>query len=170
MGSLKWTVSHAVFLPEIDDEHKEIFEALAQLDQSLADGSPLPRIRELTQRLVARSVEHFAHEERLMRAARYESLPWHKQRHDAVRKRARQVVPKIEGGDLEAGRILVEYLRSWLRDHTRLPDRMMAAFLRNQKLCKLTFQAGTKPVEACTWIDSKGGRFDPPAARGGSKF
>ena len=104
-----------------------------------------------------------------MRAARYESLAWHKQRHDAVRKKNRQLVPKIEGGDLEAGRMLVAYLKSWLRDHTRLPDRMMAAFLRNQKLCKLTFQAGTKPVDACTWTDSMGGRFRPPATSS-SKF
>ena len=156
MSSLKWSLSHAVFVPEIDDEHKEIFEALAKLEQALDTASPLPQIQELTQRLVARAEEHFAHEERLMRAARYESLRWHKQQHDGVRKRARQFAPLIEDGDVEAGRTLVEYLKSWLRDHTRLADRMMGAFLRNQSLCKLTIRAGTKPADACEWIDSKG--------------
>jgi len=26
---------------------------------------------------------------------------------------------------------------------------------------KLTFQAGTKPIDACAWMDSNGNKFDP---------
>jgi hemerythrin len=169
MRSLKWSVSHAVFVPEIDDEHKEIFEEVSKLQEALSNRNPLPKIRELTQRLVDCAVEHFAHEERLMRAARYESLSWHKRQHDAARKRVGQFVSRIEAGDMEAGLALVEYLKSWLRDHTRLPDRMMAAFLRNQQrsLFKATFRAGTKPADACGWVDSRGDKFDPLAVRSG---
>lgn len=164
MPELKWSTSHAVFVPAIDDEHKEIFEAVADLRKGLAGdgdaGAPLAH-------LVTCVVEHFAHEERLMRAARYESLRWHKQSHDAARRRVSQFAALIEKGDGAAGPALVEYLSGWLRDHTRLADRMLGAFLRNQRLAlwKATFQAGTKPLETRAWVDSKGHKFRPSVTR-----
>jgi hemerythrin len=166
MRTLKWSISHAVFVTEIDDEHKEIFQAVSNLQEALSRRDASPNLGKLTQRLVDCIVEHFAHEERLMRAARYGSLRWHKQQHDHARMRTGQFVARIEQGDAGAGIELVEYLTSWLRDHTRLADRMMGAFLRNRQRCvKLTFRAGTRPVDACDWVDSKGDKFDPLTAK-----
>jgi hemerythrin len=133
MRALKWGTSHAVFVTKIDDEHKEIFEAVARLRTALTNGGPAPELRDPTQRLIACVVAHFAHEERLMRAARYGSIRWHKQQHDNACRRVGQFVQRIESGDTEAGLALVDYLTGWLRDHTRLADRMMRAFLRNHR-------------------------------------
>jgi hemerythrin len=162
MRSLKWSTSHAVFVTEIDDEHKEIFEAVSNLQKALFNRGPSPEICKLTQRLMACIVGHFAHEERLMRAARYGSVNWHKRQHDAARRRVEQFVLRMEQRDPKAGVALVEYLTSWLRDHTRLADRMMGAFLRNhRRICKLIFRAGTRPMDSCAWVDANGDRFDP---------
>jgi hemerythrin len=163
MGSLKWTISNAVFVTEIDDEHKEIFEAASNLQKALISQSPLPEISKLMQRLVSSVAAHFAHEERLMRAARYGSLSWHKKSHDAARKRVGQFAVRLKRGDAEAGRELIEYLTSWLHDHTSMADRMMGAFLRNQQrsMCKVTFRAATKPLDACDWVDTRGEAFKP---------
>ena len=161
MRSLKWSISHAVFVSEIDDEHKEIFEALSNVQEVLGSGAS--EIRIPMQRLVTAMVEHFAHEERLMRAARYDGMRWHKKQHGNARRRVEHFIRRIERGDPEAGPALVEYLSSWLRDHTRLSDQMLGACLRNHErgLCKMTFRAGTKPMDACNWTDVNGNRFDP---------
>ena len=165
---MKWSTSHEVFVTEIDDEHKEIFEAFSNLQRVLSSRGPLLEIRKLTQRLAACTVEHFAHEERLMRASRYGSLRWHKQQHDTARSRVQQFVLRIEQGDTKAGLALIEYLKAWLRDHTRLADRMMGAFLRNrQRVCRLTFRAGTKPMDACDWVNANGDRFNPLTSKHG---
>src|ERR1035438_7086629 len=103
MRYLMWSTSHAVFVTEIDDEHKEIFEAVSNLQRVLSSGGPLLEIRKLTQRLVACTVEHFAHEERLMRASRYGSLRWHKQQHDTARSRVQQFVLGMAGGEVGSG-------------------------------------------------------------------
>jgi hemerythrin-like metal-binding protein len=170
MRSLKWSTSHAVFVPEIDDEHREIFTALSSLQKVLAGRGSLVEIRKVTQSLISCVVEHFAHEERLMRAARYGSMRWHKQQHDTARRRVGQFVPGIEQGNTKAGLELVEYLTKWLHDHTRLSDRMLGAFLRNQQrfMCKVTFRASTKPIEACAWVDANGDAFDPQTDESGS--
>jgi len=144
MRYLKWNTSHAVFVEEIDDEHKEIFAVVGDLHRVLASGVSLVELRELTQRLIACAEGHFAHEERLMRASRYGSFAWHRRQHNAASKRVQWYVPRIEQGDTTAGLALVEFLTSWLRDHTRVADRMMGAFLRNRSLCKLTIRASSK--------------------------
>jgi hypothetical protein len=106
-----------------------------------------------------------------MRAARYPSLPWHKRQHHGARRRTVAFIQRIETGDSEAGSALADYLSSWLRDHTRLADRMMGAFLRNQRrgLWKLTFQAGTRPADACDWVAANGRKFEAPAKKPGPK-
>jgi hemerythrin len=165
MRPLKWSTSNAVFVTEIDDEHKEIFEALSNLQGALTSGAPPAEIVNVTERLAWGVAQHFAHEERLMRAARYSSIGWHKQSHNAARKRVGQFVAKLKQGDAQAGVELIEYLTRWLHDHTRLADRMMASFLRNQRRCmgKVTFRAGTKAIDACVWLRANGETFDPRA-------
>jgi hemerythrin len=102
-----------------------------------------------------------------MRAARYPSFQWHKRSHDNARRRMAQFMGRLEQGEATAGAGLVEYLTSWLRDHTRLADMMLGAFLRNHRrgLYKVSFRAGTKPIDACEWVNSKGEKFDPPSSR-----
>jgi len=150
-----------VFVTEIDDEHKEIFAALSEVKSVVAaDGGTAAKSAE---RLVESLAGHFAHEERLMRAARYRSLRWHKSAHDHARRRVRQFVERMQQGDSRAGEELVDHLTSWLHDHTRLADRMLGAFLRNHQrfMCKLTFSAGTRPLDSCSWVTINGEAFTP---------
>lgn len=168
MGSLQWTSSNAVFVTEIDDEHQEIFAAVASFQEALAHG--LPDIETKLQHLVAAIAGHFAHEERLMRAARYSSLRWHKKAHDAAHKRVGKFAARIQQGDTKAGSELIEYLTTWLDNHTRLADRMMGAYLRNHQRCmwKVTFQAGTRPLKGRAWVRANGDAFDPQMNSSGS--
>ena len=162
MRSLTWSSSHAVFVTEIDDEHKEIFAALSEVNAVLV-GDGGPEVLKAAEHLITCIAGHFAHEERLMRAARYSSLRWHKSAHDHARRRVRQFVDRIGQGDSRAGLELVEYLTSWLHDHTRLADRMLGAFLRNHErfMCKVTFRAGTRPMDSCSWVTVNGETFNP---------
>jgi hemerythrin-like metal-binding protein len=148
MVSLQWSTSHAVFVTEIDDEHKEIFDEVSQLQ---------------TERLAACLNGHFAHEERLMRAARYTAVHWHQRSHRAARRRIAQFVERIKQGDAAAGSELAAYLTAWLPDHAGVADRMMGAALRNQQrgMWTMTFRAGTKPMDACAWVGTNGEAFDP---------
>jgi hemerythrin-like metal-binding protein len=132
MRSFKWSKSNAVYLAPIDDEHRTIFEATGELQQALQRRAPLFQVQEILHRLIACTEDHFAHEEKLMRATRYLSFDWHKGQHDTARKRLREYVPLIEVGDVDAGTALVNFLTRWLDDHTAVTDRMMGAYLRNQ--------------------------------------
>jgi hemerythrin len=127
----KWTKAYAVFIAEIDAEHKNLYQLADDLHQAVAAGAPANRTQAILRELIARSADHFAREERLMHSTYYPGLAWHKKQHDTMRKRAKKFVPRITGGDREAAFLLLEFLSGWLRDHIRLADCMMAAHVRN---------------------------------------
>jgi len=167
MAALCWDTSHAVFVTEIDDEHQEIFAAVAAIDIALDEAEPA-EITRLVKLLLECIEDHFAHEERLMRAGRYDAYSWHKRKHDTARQRVAELGERVMQGDAEAGQALVQYLANWLEEHTRLADRMLGAFLRNhRRVSKVTFRAGTKPAGACAWTDIHGNPFDPETSHSG---
>src|SRR4051812_4597502 len=103
MLTLEWSASHAVFVAEMGEEHREIFQALSALGQSLAFERPRSGIGKQAQALAAQIDGHFAHEERLMRAARYGSYRWHKRLHDNARRRVTHFTLRLKEGDADAG-------------------------------------------------------------------
>jgi hemerythrin-like metal-binding protein len=133
MQHFKWTKAHAVFLPEVDAEHRNLFRMAEELYQAVQAGQDTARVRTQMQALMGSVDEHFAHEERLMEAAQCESYAWHRQQHDNLRKKASQFVELFEAGDAKAPAALVKYMARWFKDHTALTDRLMGAQLRNSE-------------------------------------
>jgi hemerythrin len=131
MKRFKWTKANAVFLPEVDAEHRNLFNLADEVRAAVVAKSDTAQVPETLRALIAAIEDHFSHEERQMREAHYPSYAWHKQQHDTLRKRMSQSVPPIESGDGEAAILLLEFFSGWLRDHTALSDRMMGAYLRN---------------------------------------
>jgi hemerythrin-like metal-binding protein len=131
MTLFHWSSRYAVYVPEIDAEHRAIFLMGAELERAVAARAPQARIREIVRALTDHAGDHFAHEERLMRAARYEAFEWHKKQHDGARRRLQQFAERIEADDREAPAELVEYVAHWLHDHIPVTDRMMSAGLRS---------------------------------------
>ena len=131
MRLFKWSKLHATYLSEIDAEHRTMFRLGDEFNEAVEAGVGAEHLLSMLQALTACAEDHFSHEERLMRAAHYDAYAWHKQQHDGVRRRLRQFAQGIEGGDTEAPLLVVEYLSDWIKGHTGLSDRMMAASLRN---------------------------------------
>jgi len=133
MRIFRWTKAMAIFVPELDDEHRTIFRLAGELQQAILEGAALVQVEEILHRLIAQAEDHFAHEERLMRSFHYPIFEWHRLQHETVRKRLKHFVPLIEAGDQDAPTLLIEFLRQWLTNHLGLADRMMGAYLRNQQ-------------------------------------
>lgn len=128
MPSSKRAKPHSVFIPKLDDEHNRISQAIDELNRTVAAGG---EAHEVLQDLVEDMSAHLAGEERLMRSSAYPAYAWHKHQHDAARKRLKQFSERINAGESAAVCEMVDFFRLWLRDHTGLHDRMMAAYLRN---------------------------------------
>jgi hemerythrin-like metal-binding protein len=131
MSLFKWSSANSVYLPEIDAEHRAIFRLGSELQKALMAGAGLAQLRPILSSLLESAVQHFRHEERLMRAVHYEAFDWHKHQHDAALKKSKALAKRIEAGDSAAPGELLEYLAGWMRDHMSVSDRMMSARVRN---------------------------------------
>jgi hemerythrin len=132
MQPFKWTKAHAVFLPQVDAEHRNLCRLAEQLQQTIASGARAPRIQSEIQSLLEAIEEHFAHEERLMKAAACESCEWHKQQHNTLRRKGKRMRAAFAAGDRDAPEDFLAFLAHWFHDHMALTDRMMGAQLRNR--------------------------------------
>jgi len=131
MQHFKWTKAHAVYLPQVDAEHRNLLRMAEELYQAVRTGSEATRVQELVRPLLAGIEEHFAHEERLMRDVACPEYDWHKLQHDTLRKKAQLLMDEMDADALEAARRFLEFLARWFRDHCSLTDRMMGSHVRN---------------------------------------
>lgn len=137
MRLFRWSEENDVFLAQIDAEHRDLFRIANGLQQAVA-GKATDGVREHLHALIAHAEDHFSHEEWLMESVKYPSYGWHKQQHNTARRRLKLLAPLIESGESEAAELLLDFLEGWLRDHTSVTDRMMAAYVRNYERANAT--------------------------------
>jgi hemerythrin len=131
MSLFKWSSAYSVYLPELDAEHRAIFRLAAEFHKALLAGADAEKLQVLVTNLLEVEEQHFRHEERLMKAMHYQGAAWHKKQHDTARKRSREMVKRLEAGDLTVAGDTLKFLSQWLTDHLTVADRMMGASLRN---------------------------------------
>jgi hemerythrin len=131
MSLFQWSNAHSIYLPEIDAEHRALYQLGDELHKALLAGAGRAQLKPILANLLESAEQHFRHEERLMRAIHYDAFSWHKHQHDAVRKRAKALAKRFEEGDAVAPSELLKFLSDWLRDHMAVADRMMGARIRN---------------------------------------
>jgi hemerythrin-like metal-binding protein len=133
MPQTKWTDEPCIHLPELDAEHRSITRLAAELKSSIAKHASKQQTNATLRELLAEVEDHFTHEERLMRAARYEMIAWHKSQHDGLRRRAAEFAARIQGDDAHAGTEFYNYIKRWMGDHVAVADNMMGAAIRNHQ-------------------------------------
>lgn len=133
MRSFKWTAGFAVWVPELDQEHKDIIRLGSELQRAVSAGIGSPRVESLLQDLLEHVSTHFAHEEGLMEQAAYPSRDWHVRQHQAALKKAAVLVKAIRAGQADAALQTLDEIFVWLRDHTCVADKMMGSYLRNRR-------------------------------------
>jgi hemerythrin len=131
---LAWDPSLSIGVPEIDEQHRSLFERAARFDAAVRSGVHGAEIRELFSFLAGYANEHFESEERLMREAGYPRLASHALEHAEFRRRLATLLPHWESeGDSSALLMAVSgFLMRWLREHIAASDRAIGDHLRSR--------------------------------------
>ena len=131
---LAWDPSLAIDVPEIDDQHRSLFEQAAQFDAAVRSGVSSRELQDLFAFLSRYAQEHFEAEERLMREAGYPRLASHALEHAEFRRRLATLLPHWESeGDSSSLLMAVSgFLMRWLREHIASSDRAIGEYLRTR--------------------------------------
>jgi hemerythrin len=127
-----WDPALAIDVPEIDAQHRALFEQAARFDAAVRSGQSDREVQELFAFLSRYAQEHFEAEERLMLEAGYPRLPSHALEHAEFRRRLATLVPHWESeGDSSSLLMAVSgFLVRWLREHIGTSDRAIGSYLR----------------------------------------
>ena len=120
-----------MYVPEIDSQHQEMFSLAAELRQALLERDDRIHLEALERCLAAAVATHLADEERLLHAANYPALEWHRRQHQTALSKLAALQHGIEAGDRQSSFDALEALAAWMRDHISIADRMAGAYLRN---------------------------------------
>ncbi len=129
MKTIAWDNSLSVEVPEIDEDHRRLVELYNLLSQAVARGEDHAYIDALTDELVACTVWHFRHEERLMLKHGYPGLPAHRDEHEELIANVRALQQHLQKHDRPVSGDDVEFLERWLMEHIFGADMRMGAYL-----------------------------------------
>ncbi|MCX7169189.1 MAG: bacteriohemerythrin, partial [Proteobacteria bacterium] len=116
---IEWTPSLSTGVALLDDQHKAIFQLLAEVESAALEERTLFGAYVIT-RLKHHVQEHFSAEEALMKAAHYPDLVEHAAEHAEFSVKLRNLQLKSIGEDIS--RDAVELLTDWLTDHISVAD------------------------------------------------
>jgi hemerythrin-like metal-binding protein len=131
MPQVRLNEEPSIHLPELDAEHRSISRLAEELKNATAKHATQAQINAALRALLAEVEDHFTHEERMMRTARYGLIAWHKSQHDGLRRRTGDFAARIRAGDKSAAKELFQYVKRWMRDHVAVADNMLGAAIRN---------------------------------------
>lgn len=126
MSSFEWDSTLSLGSPDVDREHQALFRILHDLDEAVERGDRA-QVEVVLERLVSYSNFHFRSEEELMRARRYPVIEDHIREHRKFT--SRLTLLKYQPYRDEAGRDLLEFIRTWVRGHILQTDQRFGEFL-----------------------------------------
>ena len=124
-SQVAWSADYALDLPEIDEQHKYLFQLINEVWRAVANKADRDNALGVISALEHYTVTHFAAEEAFMREQQYSRYHEHRAEHE---KFVARIV--LEKSGVKAGSFLsldlVHFLRDWLVQHIRFSDRAYA--------------------------------------------
>ena len=132
--SMGWSDELATGVPEIDNQHKEIFNRFDKLFAACSEGRGKEEVLRLLLFLEDYIKEHFAAEERLQLRHAYPDYAAHKAQHSRFVADVAKLTAafKDEGITLSLVIMTNKTLTSWLVQHIAKVDMELARYLRDQ--------------------------------------
>ena len=117
----------------IDQEHRELFQAVNRLMDSCSKGQGRASMEPAIQFLLDYVDKHFAHEEQLQQTSRYPGIAAHKTFHTTYKRGLGKIVAQIpaSGPSVSDLGTLNRHI-ALLINHIRTEDKRLGAFLRQQ--------------------------------------
>ncbi|NER79349.1 MAG: hemerythrin family protein [Leptolyngbya sp. SIO1D8] len=129
-----WQEDYVTGDTRIDQEHKTLFDMVNALHDAIQASAEPAQLQTLISTMASHTVEHFQHEEALMRAHHYLGYDRHKQVHDRLLAKVTRLLEQFDQQDVVLTDNLTEFLTEWLAHHIRGEDQNMIRFLRTKTI------------------------------------
>jgi len=130
MSIYEWDSTWETGNPQIDLQHKQLFQQLERLYVAVAEGKEVGET-ERALMLLGEYVEiHFRDEESLMWQSGYGGIVHHKEIHDDLREQVNALIAAFLNNLQPIPAAVIDFLVTWLKEHLAGEDRLLAEHLR----------------------------------------
>lgn len=133
--SWQWNIELETGVDEIDTQHKQLFEQVNLLMQSMAEHNKGIAIEQTLSFLKQYIQEHFTAEEKLQEQSKYPGLLSHKQSHLEFVYNFQNLIQKFtkDGITPDLSLELSQTVNLWLVEHIGMEDKNFADYLKNKE-------------------------------------
>lgn len=129
MAKAGWDDSMSVHVDVIDQQHKQLFAMVDQLEEAMSRGEGNLVLGQIVEGLIEYADVHFAAEERYFEASAYPDCAAHKQQHRDFVAKVTDFKRGFEEDRLMLTLDILDFLGDWLVGHIRASDASYAPFL-----------------------------------------
>ena len=134
MGLLTWSNESSVGIQTIDNEHRELMDAINELCDAVSHGHEREHTGRLLHRLIECARDHFTSEEAMLSATHYPELAEHSRQHQSLLEEVEELAGRfVQDGLVLSGHSLT-FLHYWFKDHLVNDDRLYSAWLKKHGL------------------------------------
>ena len=126
---IAWSEALSVGHPLIDEDHKKLVALVNKLNDAMSERRGKEVVGQVLKELADYTVYHFNHEETLQRQGNYPGYTEHKAKHDALIVQVKDLLAKVESGDLSVTVSVMGFLKDWLTNHIMQEDKKVAAYI-----------------------------------------
>jgi hemerythrin len=127
---VKWNSRLAIGIEAIDKQHKQIFEHLLALENSVAKRDPWHILRFLLLQLADYMKFHLAVEEAMLEIVQYPQRADHGQAHARIMDQIAELEKQLQRTGSEAS--LVSFFEDWFIRHVLADDRQYADYVKEE--------------------------------------
>lgn len=133
--AISWDASLLMGIPELDEQHRELFAQLDALVDAVRRGSSRDEVGRTLAFLREYVRAHFGREEALMAAVDYPALAAHRAEHAGFERDLEALVAEHARDGASPSLVLrvSRQLSGWLREHVLLSDRAIATHLQGRR-------------------------------------
>lgn len=125
-----WRASDASGHPEIDREHRELLDAMGEVEKAIHARTPVAAVYERLADVVRACTEHFANEEVILDKIDYPHAPHHRREHAELAAKMQKLLRQHASGDLATMEMLTALFYEPLVLHMVRDDRAYYPYLQ----------------------------------------
>ena len=128
-----WSDTFSCGIKLIDDQHKELVRLVNEMFMHVTGSKENEHyyLTEVIQKLVEYAKIHFATEEKIMRAIKYNGFIEHKKAHDKFIFSIIETVEELKTGKRKSLYFFTRFLKDWIFSHIAVMDRGYFRYCRN---------------------------------------
>jgi len=123
LALMTWNESYSVKVPELDDQHKQLFILINELHEAMKAGQARSMMAKVLDRLIQYTRLHFSEEEEMLASVSYAEFVSHVAQHRGFTERVEKFAREFRVGNVIITIEVMNFLQDWLVNHIMKVDR-----------------------------------------------